>query len=293
MQSQPQEQSHRPRIEDEFRERLHSEWIRPVACQNECSPQDTCSCQRKIVHVQALEEWWNEQLPEDLDQTKGHRFLDEMPPAPHRTFPPNYQDIFTGPQCCRRVLSLLLQQHRDHLIDLFCYGAMHDRYLVRGESNQLLRDALLDKLKQEEVDTIVGDFHRDKWAYCPMELTLGMTFNGHGTKIIPPFCSKIKLPDKGGTASIYWVAVQKDLISDPMLAYTLRDSIYHDNDYGEVSPLHTIKIFLAEQTTVLSDDSQILLREQKRRVRAGERRLFRSQLEKRRTHIAVFGLLHS
>lgn len=242
MQSQPQEQSHRLRVEDEFRQHLLSKWTCPVACQNECRPEDACRCQRKIVHVKALEKYWNEPLTDSPDQTKGHRFLDEMDLAPHHTFPPVYQDIFTGEQCCPRVLSLLLQQGRGSLIDLFHSGAMYDKYLMRGENHQTLRDSLRKKMKQEEVDSIVEDFHRDKWAYCPMELTLGMTFNAHGTKVIPPFCSKIKLPDKGGTASIYWVAVQKDLISDPLLASTLLNSLYHDEKYGEVSPIITIAI---------------------------------------------------
>ena len=117
---------------------------------------------------------------------------------------------------------------------------MHDKYLVRGANYEVLCKTLLEKMQQEDVDTIIEEFHRDKWAYCPMELTLGMSFNGHGTKVIPPFCSKIKLPDKGGTASIYWVAVQKDLISDDALACALHDSLYHDDENGEVSPIATI-----------------------------------------------------
>lgn len=83
------------------------------------------------------------------------------------------------------------------------------------------------------MDITIEDFHRDKWAYCPMNLTLGMDLNLYGTKVIPPFCFKIKLPDKGGTASIYWVAVQKDLITDIALADALQKSLYEDEKLGE------------------------------------------------------------
>lgn len=53
--------------------------------------------------------------------------------------------------------------------------------------------------------------------------------------MLPPFCLKTRLNDKGGTASIYWVAVQKDLISDNALALALQDSVFTDEEFGEVS----------------------------------------------------------
>jgi hypothetical protein len=114
---------------------------------------------------------------------------------------------------------------------------MYDNYIARSESDQNLRDRLAGVAHHEEVEDIVGDFHKEKWEYCPLSLTLDMNSNLHGTRVILPFCSKIKLPDKGGTASIYWVAVQKDLISDSALAYALKDSLYMDSTYGEVRPL--------------------------------------------------------
>lgn len=95
------------------------------------------------------------------------------------------------------------------------------------------------------MDRIIQEFHRDKWAYCPLNLTLDMDVNLHGTKVILPFCGKIKLPDKGGTASIYWVAVQKDLITDSALTDALQKSLYEDDDFGEVKlPTRTLLIHI-------------------------------------------------
>ncbi|KAJ6191813.1 hypothetical protein J3E72DRAFT_389949 [Bipolaris maydis] len=233
MQTVSKKQKRRQRIEDEFKHLLKSKWTRPVACQNECQPRDSCSCQRKIVHVYALERWWNEQHPESPGQTRGHRFLDETPPAPHRTFQVKYQNIFIGEQSCRRVLSLLLEQGHHHLIERFYRADINDRYLVRSEDDRHLRESLLEVHTRKEVDRIIQEFHRDKWAYCPLNLTLDMDVNLHGTKVILPFCGKIKLPDKGGTASIYWVAVQKDLITDSALTDALQKSLYEDDDFGE------------------------------------------------------------
>ncbi|KAG9195926.1 hypothetical protein G6011_01047 [Alternaria panax] len=110
---------------------------------------------------------------------------------------------------------------------------MYDDYIARSESDKNLRERLTGVVRQDEVEKIVDDFHKEKWEYCPLSLTLDMDKNLLGTRVILPFCSKIKLPDKGGTASIYWVAVQKDLISDSALAHALKDSLYVDGTYGE------------------------------------------------------------
>jgi len=112
---------------------------------------------------------------------------------------------------------------------------MYDHYIERGETYRRLRGQLSRIVREEEADAIIEDFHREKWEYCPLNLTMDMDENLHGTKVIPPFCSKIELPRKGGTASIYWVAVQKDLVSDNALALALQDSLYTDKEFGEVS----------------------------------------------------------
>jgi hypothetical protein len=111
---------------------------------------------------------------------------------------------------------------------------MYDDNLAHNERYQNLREQLTGVVHREEAEAIIGDFHREKWEFCPLELTFDMDVNLHGTRVIPPFCSKIKLFDKGGTASVYWVAVQKDLISDSALILALHDSLYVDKKFGEV-----------------------------------------------------------
>jgi hypothetical protein len=232
--SQRQEPS--TRIEVEFRSLLHEQWTHPVACQNECNPPESCSCQREIVDVKALEAWWKRRASESTNQTKLHHFLEEMPPAGHRVFPLNLKKLFTGEHSCLRVFSLLLKQRRDHLIDRFYESDMKDMHLdiVRTDSDQNLRENLVGIARRDEIEQIVNEFHQEKWAYCSLKLTLHMDRNLHGTRVIPPFCHKIKLGDKGGTASIYWVAVQKDLVSDDALRLALQDSTYTDDEHGEV-----------------------------------------------------------
>jgi hypothetical protein len=230
-----QEEENRIRIEDEFIELLQSTWTRRVACQNECHPPKTCSCQRYIVHVDALKAWWRRKHSESPNSTKLHRVLDEIfSQAGHWMFVPEFQKLFTGEHSCLRVFSLLLKQGRGHLVDRFYDSDMNDKYLERSDSNQSLRDNLANVVHRDELDCVIRDFHNEKWAYCPLELTLHMGRNLQGTKVIPPFCHKIKLGDKGGTASIYWVAIQKDFISDDQLKVALQDSLFNDDDFGWV-----------------------------------------------------------
>jgi hypothetical protein len=221
-------------IRDEFEALLESQWTRQVACQDECRPTDACSCQREIVHVHALEAWWKKQASEG-PHTKLERFLHETPLSAHRSLPVRATRISRAGESCLRILSLLLKQRRDHLIDRFYEANMYDNYLPLSENDQNLREQLTGVVHHEEVETIIDDFHKEKWKYCPLPLALDMDRNLYGTRTIPPFCLKIKLPEKGGTASIYWVAVQKDLISDNALALALQDSLYTDEEYGEVS----------------------------------------------------------
>lgn len=278
-------------IRDEFKNLLESEWTRPVACQNECRPPDSCSCQREIVHVHALEAWWKKQGSENPKYTKLHRFVDEMRIPSHRSLPVRPTSISRDGQSCLRILSLLLRQGRDHLIDRFIQANMYDNYIARSESDQNLRERLTGVVPQEEVEKIIEDFHKEKWEYCPLSLTLDMDRNLHGTRVIPPFCSKIKLPDKGGTASIYWVAVQKDLVSDNALALALQDSIYMDPDFGEVSFLEAYQ-YHELTCSVLPNGAQVLLRQQKARLRNGERGIFRVTIERPSSDTPILGLIY-
>jgi hypothetical protein len=229
---------------DEYKHLLKTQWTRPVACQNQCEPPESCSCQRHIVHVDAMKQWWRRKTSETSGQTKLQRLLEEMPLPEHRTFPltvPKLMGLFVGEHSCLTVFSLLVKQDRGHLIDRFHDSDMNDKYLaiVRTDSDQSLRDNLRHSKHRCEVDTILKEFHDEKWTYCPLELGLHMNRNLHGTRVIPPFCRKIKMGDKGGTASIYWVAVEKDLIRDEGLRLAINDSLYDDPDHGEVSSATT------------------------------------------------------
>lgn len=119
-------------------------------------------------------------------------------------------------------------------MDHFYDSGINDNHLAIV-SDKALRENLRQIMHRDEVDAVLDDFHKHKWQFCPLELTLHMSRSLHGTHVIPPFCHKIKMGDKGGTASVYWVAVQQDFILDEALRTAIKDSLYNDPEYGEVS----------------------------------------------------------
>ncbi|KAI4691252.1 uncharacterized protein J4E84_003543 [Alternaria hordeiaustralica] len=191
------------------------------------------TCQRTIVHVHDLEAWWKKPASGNPKNTNWEQFVYGLPLLPGRNLPITPKKIFGGGQSRLRILSLLIRQKRDRLIDCFYEANMHDHYMDRSEDYQRLREQLADVVRKEEVEPIINAFHKEKWEFCPLTLTSDMSIDLRGMEVIPPFCMKIKLPKKGGTASIYWVAVQKALVSDDALALALKDSLYMDKTHGE------------------------------------------------------------
>lgn len=224
-------------ILEEFQKSLQTQWTRPVACQNKCEP-NPCLCQRHIVHVDLVREWWLKEMSDNSKRTKLHRLLDELSIPQHRIFPLQYKDIVNGDQSSLLVYSLLLKQGHGHLVDIFTRSDMRDQYIAitRSDSNEILHKDL-STVEPTKAASILAEFHKERWQYCPLRLTLDMNHTLYGTNVILPFCHKIQLGDKGGTASIYMVAVQKDLIQDDSLRLAISDSRYTDPIFGEVVQL--------------------------------------------------------
>jgi hypothetical protein len=216
---------------EEYYQRLSQEWTRHVACQNQCQPPESCSCLRQIIHVDALSAWWRRKLSEVNGTTNLHRSLEELQLGPHQTFPLQHDTYFTGKYQCLRVFSLLLRKRLGHLIDRFYQSQMSDIAFHHDGNYERLRENLSDVLPSHEIEPIIQEFRREKWSFCPLELELHMDRPLEGTKVIAPFCHKIKL-NEGGTASVYLVAVQEDLIRDARLKAVLQDSLYEDSAFG-------------------------------------------------------------
>jgi hypothetical protein len=227
----------------EFEDRLQKEWTRDVACQDQCDPPESCQCLRHIIHVDALTSWWRRKVS-DRSRTNLHRVLEELQLGEHRIFPltKEFDTLFEGQYHCRMVFSLLLKQKIGHLIDKFYQSQTYDMVLDQHRSHEELRGSLTHAVQDpDRIERIISNFQHEKWAYCPLRLQLYVDRHLEGTKVIVPFCHKIRLNDKGGTASVYVVAVQKDLIHDERLRSMLSNSLYKDSLYGEVCSLRQPK----------------------------------------------------
>jgi hypothetical protein len=234
-------------IEPEFKTKLRTEWKRKVACQRQCEPPESCVCRCHIIHVAQLEAWMTTQASETSTNTKAGRLLGEMHPKYKGysafEFPISQEPLFTGDRRSLRVFGMLLQQERGELVGLFHDAQIYDKYLNLREDQDApnhpkLREILREKcISNTTIDCIVQDYEQEKWSYCPPldELTLHMEADFVGTKTIMPFCRRQRINNKGGTASVYWVAIQTDLIADQRLREVLEKSIYNDPDFGLVS----------------------------------------------------------
>jgi hypothetical protein len=220
---------------EEYKHRLEREWTQHVACQNQCQLPESCSCLRQIVDVDALCKWLRRTLSETNGTTNLHRLLQELQIGPHRKFPLEHDIYFAGKYQtqCLRVFSILLKMGLGHLIDRFYQSQMSDSVLHQDGNYDRLRENLRGIIPSNEIENVILEFSREKWAFCPLELELHMDRPLEGTKVIAPFCHKMKL-NEGGTASVYLVAVQKDLIRDDKLRVVLQDSLYLDTTFGEV-----------------------------------------------------------
>jgi hypothetical protein len=230
--SQPQQSP----ILAEFKHLLQTQWKRRVACQDHCHSPDTHCPDRHFVHVADLEAWWKRTASDTPSQRKFDRLFEEMQLAEHQQLSPDHHRYSTT---CLRVLSILLEHDLGHYIRRFYESNMYDIFLERGEGYERLRTSLHKVIPSPaDVDQIIKTFHDAKWAYCPLDLALHMDENLQGTKVIVPFCRKVRLGNKGGTASVYWVAVQKDLIHDDLLKDVLKESLIKDPEYGWVSSVY-------------------------------------------------------
>ncbi|KAH7390460.1 hypothetical protein BKA66DRAFT_568405 [Pyrenochaeta sp. MPI-SDFR-AT-0127] len=208
-------------------------WIKDVACQNQCDIPESCGCQKHIVNVDALRAWYDEKAPGSIDQTNLQQLFDEMQSADHQTFPLDFDRFFTGDRRCPLVFSSLLDQNQGRLIPYFYESNIHDLYIDREVNYETLRQKLKHVIPPVEIERVIEHFERSKWKYCPLELKLPVERYLEDTNVILPFCRKIKLGDKGATASVYWVAIQKELISDEGLKNALRESLHNDPEFGE------------------------------------------------------------
>ena len=229
---------------EKFSHSLKNHWTysAKVACYQDCKSPEECSCRKRFVHAAEVVRWMNRKESSDSVESNdaipnAGRLLNEI----HKDmknisslFLVDSKQILEGPHRCVLVFGILLEQDYGHLIKLFQSAGIFDRILAesafRKESlrNKLLEKGILD------VDKIIERFEKAKWAYLSPELTLHMEGIFEGDDYVLPFCRRKRVNDKGGTAAVYHVLVQKQFVVDPDLQQALEKSLIQDPDYGDV-----------------------------------------------------------
>ncbi|KAF2864734.1 hypothetical protein BDV95DRAFT_290159 [Massariosphaeria phaeospora] len=228
-----------------FAARLKESWTytAKVSCYQRCDLAGMCDCRKEFVDVDAVISWMNRRDSEGLVRSKdaipnAQRLLIEinhkMKGHQYHPFPVDPNKILSGENCSVLVFSILVEQGCGELIDIFQEARIYDKFLDYPGSGNLVE--LRKKLTANgisDVEEVIQNFDARKWAYIPRRLTLHMEENFEGGNFIVPFCRYEAINDKGGTASVYRVAVQRRFITDGKLKDALHKSLYIDPQYGE------------------------------------------------------------
>jgi hypothetical protein len=174
-----------------FKSKLEAEWKRETVC--------GCG----YIDVQKLTSWMERHEPGWGIPNVG-RLLHESRTFPRRSrviipIHATSQVILDPGDRCLLVFSILLELGKSYLIDTFLYvritdNALEHLYPQHPTYNELLGE--LSRLKVEDADTIVRDFEKAKWSYCPAMIKLYKSAGFQGGKVLP-FVKKEPITEKG------------------------------------------------------------------------------------------------
>jgi hypothetical protein len=188
----------------------------------------------EFYNVHALQAWMLEIEPgESTNNTELLLYKIRHEIGEHGTFLPRVEDI-TGRQGeAPKVLvfATLLQQKLGHLIDIFRGGYIDDTNMMDFSK---YRDELRNELRRcfPEPDEIIAKFEKARWAFYPVELRIDLRDLVEHERILP-FAKRVPVNGKGGTATVFQVAVWQDLLRDE-LRQILQPALYEDAVYGPV-----------------------------------------------------------
>ena len=110
------------------------------------------------------------------------------------------------------VFSLLLELGRGDLIHHFLRSGLTDSKLPFPMTS--LKQAKTSGDRSETVDLARQIFEK-QWAYCPLTFDLGMGLDLPSSTVIP-IQQRWQINSKGGTASIWQVAIPEEFVSDSL-----------------------------------------------------------------------------
>lgn len=200
-----------------------------------------------------MEQWMESPARNRSPTTNGTKLLEELHAQilrrPSGSVFPRKDYFFTGDTSCVRIFGLLLRRKRGHLIDIFHRSKTYDKVLdLRRNQYDADHPALRQQLRyhnisQSEMDSIIEEFEHDRWEFCPPldKLKLHGPNDFDHTQVILPFCRRTPINNKGGTAKVSWVTIQKDLVTDTGMREALQNSEFQDELFGSVSEVLSLK----------------------------------------------------
>lgn len=154
---------------------------------------------------------------------------------------PNFaktESILNGDNCCVLVFSILVMKDCGRLVLLFQSAGITDKRLEEPTYDQSKLRETLEKHGIANIHKIMEQFDREKRAFCPVSLSFRMDRDFHSGLILP-FCDLRKVNEKGGTASVFQVAVQKEFVCDEIKKHL--GNPFQFGQYGEVGPIECIR----------------------------------------------------
>jgi hypothetical protein len=219
-----------------FRSKFKKEWKQKPICEVHRKSYH-CHCRRPFISTASLEQWMDEKA-DGTSKTNGEHLLDEVDPI-KLTFSSDPRSIFKGNKRCVLVFSCLLMQNHGQFIYIFQSSEIIDKNLDAPKHNrQMLLERLRDHKHEhniDDVDAIIDNFEKKKWAFCPARLNDELRGKRFENMLILPFCARDIVNDKGGTASVFQVTVQKEFVSDEIKSHLGQP--FKFRKYGEVSTI--------------------------------------------------------
>jgi len=199
----------RSTMHDVFRDSLNNIWKQAPT---ECEHLEFCGCKHPFYRTIQLQRWMTTTEPNEL-KTNIERLLEEEPP--HKMSGMKFCDpksVLKGDKRSILVYSILLSLEQGRLIYIFQSTGIIDEKLTTPNYNQAQLENTLKRNKISEAEAFMKAFEDKKWAFFPVHLSFRMDRTVE-EKFKLPFCSRKRVNEKGGTASVLGVLVHEDFIS--------------------------------------------------------------------------------
>jgi hypothetical protein len=217
-------------ILEDYKQKLELDWKHE--CRREQGPDDPSPNIRHFYDVSAIETWM---LAGKGKNRNGSKLLTFLTPKMKDwvNFPPTFDQILEdGELRYLKVFSLLLALGYGELIVCFRTAYITDENLERSHLDVESVRSVEEEIRKSGVGdpgTIMEQFKKERWSFCPITLDFAMHKALPGPWI-PPFLSMAPVNETGGTSTVYKVIVKQEFLSEELKkGLTERFDKTHDN----------------------------------------------------------------